>query len=293
VGLKKSAAAITFTAQWNAAFTQLTLTPQGIAGSAKYSVNAQVAFNSGKLTDNANRAVVDNPLVTGDFDLLQFTTNGASTVPVAPTLTRLFITGLYANVDFSGGTVGLQWNFDANARSYNIYRSINGGSFDLLQANYYGTQFSDNTGSLVIPSGANNPLKAGFAQYLVRAESKDLVESALSNVIFVSDFVKPRFLSASVASAGSTTAWTYTLRFSEPLTISTAENSANYLLPPTNGVTYTVNSANYLGFSAGQYVVQLGVTTTATPISPYTLTVINVLDLGGSGLDPAFISRPF
>ena len=292
-GLKKSAATITFSAQWNTSFTQLTLTPQGIVGSAKYTVSTVTAFNSGKITDIANRVLVNNASITGDFETLQFTTNGGSTVPTAPTLTRRFITGLYANLDYSGGTVGLQWNFDGNARSYNIYRSINGGSFDLLQADYFGTQFSDITGSLVISSGANNPLKAGFVQYLVRAESKDLVESASSNIIVVSDFVKPRLLTATVASAGSTTAWTYTLRFSEPLTISTAENSANYLLPPANGVTFTVNSANYLGFSAGQYVVQLGVTTSATPISPYTLTVINVLDLGGFGMDPAFNSRTF
>jgi hypothetical protein len=61
VGLKKSATAITFSAQWNASFTQLTITPQGIVGSAKYSVDLTSAFNSGNLTDNANLAVVNNP----------------------------------------------------------------------------------------------------------------------------------------------------------------------------------------------------------------------------------------
>jgi hypothetical protein len=291
VGLKKSAAAITFSAQWDATFTQLTLTPVGIVGSAKYSVNAQVAFNSGKITDNANNAVVNNALITGDFDLLQFTTNGASTVPAAPTVTRRFLSGVFNNLDFVGGTVGLEWNFDANARSYNIYKSIDDGSFELLQANYYGTQFSDNSGSLVIPLGANNPLKAGTVRYIVRAESKDLVESGSSNIITVSDGVKPQLLTGSAAGAG--TSWTYTLRFSEPLTISTAESNSNYLFSGTSGITFTVNSANYLGFSAGQYVVQLGVTTSATPISPYLLTIVNVIDLSGFGMDPAFNSRTF
>jgi hypothetical protein len=291
VGLKKSAAAITFTAQWNATFTQLTLTPVGVIGSAKYSVNAQVALNSGKLTDNANRALVDNTLITGDFDLLQFTTNGASTVPAAPTLTRRIVSGLFSNLDFGGGTVGLEWNLDANARSYNIYKSIDDGTYDLLQANYFGTQFSDNSGSLVIPLASTNPLRAGAVRYIVRAESRDLVESGSSNIITVADVVKPRLVTGSVAGAG--TSWTYTLRFSEPLTISTAELSTNYLFSGTSGITFTVNSADYLGFSAGQYIVQLSVTTSAAPISPYLLTVVNVLDLIGFGMDPAFNSRTF
>jgi hypothetical protein len=252
-------------------------------------VNVQPAL--AKLTDNANRAVVDNVLITGDFDLLQFTTNGASTVPAAPTLARRFISGLFNSLDFSGGAVGFEWNFDANARSYNIYKSVDDGSFELLQANYYGTQYSDNSGSLVIPLGATNPLRWGSVRYLVRAESKDLVESASSNIITVYDGVKPQLLTASVV--GATTSWTYTLRFSEPLTISTAESNANYLFSGTSGITFTVNSASYLGFSAGQYVVQLSVNTSATPISPYLLTVVNMLDLSGLGMDPAFNSRNF
>ena len=141
IGLKKTATAITFSAQWNAAFTQLTITPQGIVGSAKYSVDLTAAFNSGQLTDNANLVVVNNPQIVGDFEVMQFSTNGASPVPAAPALTRRFIAGLFGNLDFGGGTVGLEWNFDANARSYNIYWSVDGGSFQLLQANFTGIQY--------------------------------------------------------------------------------------------------------------------------------------------------------
>jgi hypothetical protein len=291
VGLKKSAAAITFSAQWNATFTQLTLTPQGIIGSAKYSVNAQVAFNSGKLTDNANRAVVDNTLITGDFDLLQFTTNGASIVPAAPTMTRRYFSSPFISLDFVGGTVGLEWNYDANARSYNIYRSINGGTFDVLQENFLGIQFTTTTGSLVIPSAAADPLSAGSVRYLVRAESRDLVESPSSNIITVVDEIRPKLTTASVAAGGSQ--WTYTLRFSEPLTISTAENVANYSFANAGAVAFTVKGANYLGNSAGTYIVQLDVTSSAALPVGYLLLVGSVKDLAANPMDTAANSKTF
>jgi hypothetical protein len=294
-GLKKSATAITFSAQWNASFTQLTITPQGIVGSAKYSVDLTSAFSSGNLTDNANLAVVNNPNITGDFEVLQFSTNGASPVPAAPSLTRRLIAGLFTNLDFGGGTVGLEWNYDASARSYNIYWSVDGGSFQLRQANFSGVQFSDNTGSLVYPAGAVNPLRASSVQYLVRAVSKDLVESASSNIVTVTDVVKPQLLlSSSVAAAGGTNSWTYTLRFTEPLTISTAETIGNYSFANTSGVVFTVNSANYLENNAGVYVVQLGVTSSAALPVGYILVIgSNVTDLAGNSVDQTANSKTF
>jgi hypothetical protein len=293
VGLKKSTTAITFSAQWNATFTELTLTPQGIIGSAKYSVNAQVAFNSGKITDNANRKVVDNSRITGDFDLLVFTTNGASTVPAVPTVTRRYFSPLFYSLDFGGGAVGLEWNYDVNARSYNIYQSINGGTFELLQANFLGIQFTDTTGSLVIPSSAADPLSAGSVRYVVRAVSKDLVESPSSNIVTVTDDIRPKLTNASVAAAGGTNAWTYILRFSEPLTISTAENAANYSFANTGAVTFSVNGANYLGNSLGAYIVQLNVTSSAALPVGYLLLVGSVKDLAGNTMDPTANSKTF
>jgi len=295
VGLKKTTAAIAIALQWNATFTQLTLTPQGIVGSARYTVDATTAFNSGNIMDNANNALTNNPLITGDFEVLQFSTNGASTVPAAPTLTRRLIAGLFTNLDFGGGAVGLEWNYDANARSYNIYRSVDGGSFELRQANFYGVDFSENSGSLVSPSGAANPLRASSVQYVVRAVSKDLVESTSSNIITVSDNVKPQLLlTSSFAAAGGTNSWIYTLRFTEPLTISTAETVGNFSFGNTGGVVFTVNSANYIGNVAGAYVVQLGVTTSAALPVGYVLFVSsNVTDLVGNPIDQTANSKTF
>ncbi|HEY6952807.1 MAG TPA: carboxypeptidase-like regulatory domain-containing protein, partial [Bacteroidota bacterium] len=131
-GLKKTTTDIIVSAAWDPTFTTLTLTPQGLVGSAKYTVDATGAFTSGNLKDAANNAVVNNPNIVGDFEVLNFTTAGGSTIPAAPTLVRRFVPGVYVPLDYTGGTVGFEWNYDANARSYNVYRSINGGSFDLL-----------------------------------------------------------------------------------------------------------------------------------------------------------------
>ena len=297
-GFKKSAANLGFSVQWDTTFTKLTVTPQGIQGSSKYSVNMNTAANSGKITDAAGRALVNNTTLTGDFEVLQFTTGGASAVPVAPTLARRIILGQFTVFDYAGGTVGLQWNVSSDARSYNIYRSINGGTFDLLQKDFFGTQFSTNSGSLVNPTGATNPLSAINVRYLVRAVSKDLVESAASNIIVVSDQVKPRLSTTSappVAGVGAN-AWIYTLRFSEPINIATAENIANYTFINAGAITYTKNSADYLGFNAGTglYHVQLSVTSSAAPIAGYSVVVGNVVtDLANNIIDDTANSRTY
>jgi len=295
VGLKKTATAINYSAQWNASFTQLTLTPQGIVGSAKYTVSAVAAFGSGKITDLANNVLTNNALITGDFEVLQFTTSGGSTVPGAPTVSRRNVAGVFNSLDYTGGVVGLEWNYDANARSYNIYKSVNGGSYNLVASNVFALQATDNSGSLVIPIGATDPLSSGNVKYIVRAESKDLVEGPASNPpIIVSDQVKPRMLaSTSVASAGSTNSWLYTVRFSEPMTIADAENIANYTFTTTGGVTFTLNTANYLGSSGGSYAVQLGVTTSAALPVGYSLVVSNIKDLAGNNVDQTANSKTF
>lgn len=292
-GMKKISGAMDFTAAWNSTFSQLTITPQGLVGSARYSLDMTNVFNSGKITDNSGNAIVNNPDITGDFEPLDFTTSGDSPVPAAPTVSRRIIAGTFAPVDYDGGAVGLEWNYDVNARSYNVYKSVDGGPFELLQGDVYAIQYSDNTGSLVVPLNALNPLSPGSVKYVVRAVSKDLVEGASSNVITVTDAVSPSLLNATVAPGGAPNSYIYTLSFSEPLNIATAENISNYLFTNTGAVTFTKVSANYMGSSGGVYIVRLSVTTSAAPVAGYTLAVSGVTDLAGNGMAQTANSHTF
>jgi hypothetical protein len=296
IGLKKTAGTVPITLQWNSIYTQLTVTPNSlqIVGSAKYSLDMRTIFSSGKITDVAGKAIQNNTALTGDYEVLLFSTNGSSSTPNPPSLTRRYVSGIYSSLEYNGGTVGLQWNNDNNARSYNIYKSVGSGSYELLQADFYGLQFSDNSGSLVIPAAVNNPLRSSSVRYLVRAVSKDLVESAPSNIITVGDDRKPRLINASVATAGSTNIWSFTLLFSEPLSIAPAEIIGNYTFTNTQTVSFTVNNANYLGYSGGQYVVQITVTTSAALPLGYILMVGNaIIDLAGNTIDPTANSKTF
>ncbi len=293
-GLKKTAAAITFTASWDPTFTVLTLTPQGLVGSAKYSVDATTAFTSGKLMDIANNAVVNNANIVGDFEILNFTTAGGSTLPAAPALTRRSVPGVYVALDYSGGAVGLEWNYDANARSYNVYRSINGGSFDLLASNVQSTQYQTNVAGLY--TGAlPNPLGPGTVRYVVTAVSKDLVESAASNIITVADGVKPQMIfNPAPTAAPGTNNWVYTVGFSEPMTQSAAENIGNYTMSSFGGVSYTINSATYAGWDGTRYIVYLYVTSSNPPVAGYALTATAAItDLAGNSMDTAANSHTY
>ena len=293
-GLKKTTADIGLTASWDATFTTLTLTPQGLVGSAKYTVDATAAFLSGGLKDAANNAVVNNPVIVGDFEVLNFTTAGATAAPSAPTLVRRSVPGLYDPLDYTGGTVGFEWNFDANARSYNVYRSVNGGSYDLLSSNVQVTRFQTTAPGLYTGSSPN-PLGPGSASYKVTAVSKDLVEGAASNAISVTDVVKPRLIYfPAPAAALGTNNWVYTIGFSEPMSQAAAENIANYTMSSFGGVSYTINSATYGGFDGTRWVVYLYVTSTNTPVAGYAVTATSaIVDLAGNSMDTSANSHTY
>jgi hypothetical protein len=286
-GYKKGLAEIPFSAGWNTLFTQLTLTPQGIVGSGKYTVDATGAFTPGNIMDRSRVGIVNNANIVGDFEALKFTTAGGTPAPNPPVVIRRFVPGVFSSLNFAGGTVGLEWSFDPNVRSYNIYKSIDNGSFELVQDDFAGLQFTNNSGSLVRPSGVNDPLAAIQVRYHARAVSRDLVESAPSNVITVGDDVRPQMITAGVVAAPGTNNWYFTMQFSEPLALSGAQNVSNYDFSATSGVTFTKTAAYYLGFVGGTYRVQLSVTTNAALPSGFILTALQgVTDLAGNIMDP-------
>ncbi len=293
-GLKKTAAAITFTASWDPTFTVLTLVPQGLVGSAKYSVDATTAFNSGNIKDIANNTVVNNPNIVGDFEVLNFTTAGGTAGPAAPNLTRRNVPGVYGPLDYTGGAVDFEWNYDASVRSYNVYRSVNGGSFDLLTSNLKVTQYQTNIAALYNGS-LPNPLGPGSVSYKITAVSADLVEGAASNVVTVTDGVRPRLIYfPGPAAAPGTNNWIYTIGFSEPMAQAPAENVGNYTMSSFGGVSYSINSATYAGFDGTRYIVYLYVTSSAAPVAGYALTVTNAItDLQGNSMDTAANSHTY
>jgi len=294
-GMKKVTGAIPFTAEWDSTYTKLTVTPQGVVGSAKYSIDIHLTLP--KLKDLAGNAVVDNLNLTGDGDALSFTTNGSSPVPVAPILARRSNPGTYDPVNFNGGKVGLEWNYDANARSYNIYRSVGDGSFELLQRDLGNLQFETNTDSLVFPLGATDPLRAISVRYQVRAVSKDLVEGAGSDTITVTDKVKPEvnwaFISVDSITSNALLNNVYyiTIPFSEPLDILSAESNASTKYVFSNTLTpLTTTNADYLGSKPGPNGYYVRLTVTSQPVlqqAPLLTVDPSVRDLSGNALDSA------
>ena len=287
-GLKKSASAMPSTLTWNSTFTQLTLTPSGLVGSAEYSVDAAAAF--GKLKDQANNALVNNALLIGDFEVLNFSTAGNTTITVVPELARRYVQTLYEPLDYLGGLVGLEWKSVPNARSYNIYRSVKNGSFELVRSNVFKLQDTVTSGALVNPQGATDPLETLTIQYCVRAVSADLVEGPASNSITVTDAVSPILTNTSVVAGTGSGAfnWLYTLQFSEPLTVSSAQTIANYSILNPDTVVFTINDADYLGYNtiSRRYHVQLLVSTDLALPAGYSLKAgNNIIDLAGNSIN--------
>lgn len=287
--LNGSAGAISFSAQWNSTFTQLMITPQEVIGSAHYTVDMRTAFNSGNISDLASNKLVNDTSIIGDFEVLNFTTNGGSLAPAAPTLLRRIVQGLYGQLDYSGGVVGLEWNNVANAQSYNLYRSVDNGAFELLHKNVFSLQDTNKIASLCFPPTGNNPLSSISVSYQVHSVSADLVESPTSNTVTITDSVPPALLSASITSGtGSASShwWNYTLQFSEPLNISNAETVTNYtILNPDS--TFVITQASYIGYNAssGHYVVQLLISTYYAAPAGYSINVQNgVTDLAGNSI---------
>ncbi len=292
VGLKKVAGATPFTASWDPTYTRFTVIPQGLVGSAKYQVNAWIGL--GKLTDQSGLTVVNNTSIVGDFEALNFTTSGGSTVPAAPVLARRSVPGVFGPLDYTGGTVGLEWNYDANARSYHVYRSINGGSFDRLASNIQFTQLQTNSGPLYAGTFPN-PLGPASVSYKVTGVSKDLVEGSASIPVAVTDNVRPRLIYfPAPAAAPGTNNWVYTVGFSEPMSQAATENIANYTFSTFGGVSYSINSATYAGYDGTRWIVYLNVTSSGPPVAGYALTTTNaIVDLVGNSMDTAFNSHTY
>ncbi|GEM_PF-935379 len=291
-GLKKTQGSLPIpTFSWNTNFTTLTITPVGVVGSGKYSVNAAVAM--GKLKDRAGNSLVNNTSITGDFEVLNFTTAGGTTGPAAPTLARRYVPNLYGALNYTGGTVSLLWAVDPNPntiRSYNIYRSIGGGPFEIYRKDVYAIQDTVSTGPLYYTGSASNPYAAKTVSFKVTGVSKDLVEGTASSPVVIGDDVKPALQTVTVTAGPGANTYLYTLQFSEPLNTSNAQGMANYTIQDPDTVAFSILSADYLGYNAGttRFHVQLLISASLPQPAGYSLIVGNgIVDLAGNQIDAA------
>lgn len=291
-GLKKSAGNTNFSLVWDTtSYATLTITPAQVVGSANYQLDISALINNANFTDRAGNNLSANPYgIVGDDELLNFTTNGGSTTPAAPVVSRRLNSGLGFNkLNFDGGTVGLEWGLDNNARSYKVYRSINGEPYVLLADNVLDIRYSNNPGELVTgynPPGDNDPFKAFTVKYKVVGVSKDLVEGPESNVIEVKDDVKPQFVSAVVDS--SQTGFDYvSLRFDEPLDMAIAQVIGNYSINNLPASTASqITEAVYRGWTGAFYEVRLQITKQSITTGEIITVSTSIQDLIGNTLDP-------
>ncbi len=261
VGMKKAEGQIPVTVSWNSSMTQLIITPANIVGSAKYAVNVTAALP--KLMDEATLSVVNNTSLIGDFEVLNITTSGSSAVPGSVTLTRRIVPTIYEPLDYNGGVVGLEWTPDANARSYNLYRQIGDGPFELIKKDIYSLMDTNHIQSLVLPSSAQNPLSATTVKYQIRAVSKDLVEGPASNTVTIADDVRPKLINA-VSNTISANRYQFKIRFSEPLALNTAENINNYQIQNPDTVIFSKEQAAYLGYNSLVNAFEVALTVSIT-----------------------------
>lgn len=281
-GLKKAAGEVQASASWNADFTQLTITPAESAGSARYAVNISAILP--KLTDLSGHTCINNPTLIGDYENLNFSTNGNSAVPAAPVLIRR--TGAsYDKINCAGGIVGLEWNEDGNAAYYNVYRKRGSGPYELI-AEKTTARYMDVSSGVLYAGTSDDPQKSISASFKVTPLSADLVEGASSNIVTVADEVKPRALAVSPT---NTTGFNYkvTVSFSEYMNMASVQTAANYSFTNLGaGVTYTITNVEYKESESYSNVVVSFTASGYIQLDTH-LTVTNLKDLAGNVIDPA------
>ncbi|HEX3073174.1 MAG TPA: Ig-like domain-containing protein, partial [Ignavibacteriales bacterium] len=281
-GLKKAAGEVQVSASWNADFTQLTITPAEVAGAARYAVNISTILP--KFTDLSGRFCIDNQMLTGDYENLNFSTNGGSPVPAAPALIRR--TGAaYDKINCAGGIVGLEWNEDGNAAYYNVYRKRGSGPYELI-AEKTTARYMDVSSGVLYAGTSDDPQKSISASFKVTPLSADLVEGAASNIVTVTDEVKP---SALAVFPTNTTGFNYkvTVSFSEYMNMASAQTAANYSFTNLGaGVTYTITNVEYKESESYAMAVVSFTASGYIQLDSH-LTVTNLKDLAGNVIDPA------
>ncbi|MEQ1916954.1 MAG: carboxypeptidase-like regulatory domain-containing protein, partial [Gallionella sp.] len=263
-GGQKAAGNFAHTLSWNATFDVLTINLPSTGVSSKFTVDLSLlsptATALGKLKDNAGNGLENSPVLTAG-NLLAFTTNGGA-VAIAPVILSPNAAGLDSNAT----SVTLDWLPATGAtKGYNIYRSIKTSlapgiaqPFVLFTGPIAASSYIDTTLNLLPTADA-----AQSYAYRVTSINSDLIESAPSNELLISDVVAPTVVgTAGVCVAPGGTSMTITspvttttngqvkFTFSEALAVTAAETLANYTGVNISAAKLTTPTTVVLDFSA-------------------------------------------
>jgi hypothetical protein len=263
-GGQKAAGNFAHTLSWNTTFDVLTINLPATGVSSKFSVDlsllSPITTTLGKLKDNAGNGLEKSPVLTNG-NLLAFTTNGGA-IAVAPVILSPNAAGL----DSNASSVTLDWLPTSGAtKGYNIYRSTR-TSLALGVAQPFALIAGPVAASTYVDATLNLLPSADAAQsyaYRVTSINSDLIESAPSNELLISDVVVPTVVgTAGVCVAPGGTSMTITapittttngqVRFtlSEALAVAAAETLANYTGVNISAVKLTTPTTVVLDFSA-------------------------------------------
>jgi len=288
-GGQKAAGNVAHTLSWNATFDVLTITLPVTGVSSKFSVDLSLlspiatttggttTTTLGKLKDNAGNGLEKSPVLTNG-NLLAFTTNGGA-LATAPVILSPNAAGL----DSNASSVTLDWLPATGAtKGYNIYRSIRTSiapgiaqPFILIAGPIAASTYIDATLNLLPTSDA-----AQSYAYRVNSINSDLIESAPSNELLISDVVAPTVVSTAgvcVAPGGTsmsitspvtiTTNGQVKFTFSEALAVAAAETLANYTGVNISAVKLTTPTTVVLDFSAPITCVNTNIVVLGTGIA--------------------------
>ncbi len=266
-GGKKASGNYAHTMSWNATFDVLTINLSATGISSIFTVDLSLLSPTsptvmGKLQDNAGNKLENSPVLTAN--VLSFTTNGG--VPASP---PVILSPNASGLDRNATSVTLDWQPAYGAtKGYNIYRSTRNSlapgaePFVLLAGPVTASTYTD-TFAL---SGFNLLASSEVAQsyvYRVTSINSDLIESAPSNEVTVSDVVQPTPVGTAgicVAPGGNsltvTSPVTVTANgqvqftYSEPMDVIAAETVGNYIGTNISAAKLTSPTTVVLDFSA-------------------------------------------
>lgn len=259
-GGKKAAGNFAHTLSWNATFDALTISLPETGTSSKFTIDLSLLSPgvgaAGKLKDIAGNGMESSSVLSAG-NTLTFSTNGG-----VPAVTPVILSPDAAGLNWDATGVTLDWQPAVGATNgYNVYRSAGTSAapgvtdpFVLIAGPITASNYIDNgaTGFNLQPF----PEIAQSYVYRVTSINSDLIESAPSNEISVTDVILPTIVAGGICVPPGATVLNVTangqikLNFSEPMDVVSAETISNYVGANISAASLTSPTTVVLDFSA-------------------------------------------